>query len=60
MTLEEIKDRLKHSNLKAVASASGVHYNALYRLMNGGTNPSYETVRKLIDYINGDSVGGNA
>lgn len=60
MTLDEIKARLKHSNLKAVSKASGVHYNALYRLMSGGTNPSYETVRKLIDYIDTlASEGGN-
>lgn len=58
MTLDEIKKRLKESNLKAVATAAGIHHNALYRLMNGGTNPSYETVRKLIDYINSLSKTG--
>ncbi len=51
MTLEEIKNQLQDANLKRVAERAGVHYNALYRLMNGNTNPSYETVKKLSDYL---------
>lgn len=53
LTLDEIKDRLKDMNLMRVASKAGIHYNALYRLANGGTNPSYETVQKLIAYLDG-------
>ena len=50
-TLEEIKRQLEDSKLKTVADKTGVHYNAIYRLMNGQTNPSYETVKKLSDYL---------
>lgn len=50
-TLEEIKAALEDSNLKTVAAKSGVHYNALYRLMRDQVNPSYETVKKLSDYL---------
>lgn len=53
LTLEQIKDRLADRNLMAVSKASGVHSNALYRLMSGGTKPSYETVKKLSDYLEG-------
>ena len=49
LTLEQIKERLTESNLMAVSKAAGVHSNALYRLMNGGVKPSYETVKRLSD-----------
>ena len=53
LTLEQIKERLTESNLMAVSKAAGVHSNALYRLMNGGVKPSYETVKRLSDYLEG-------
>lgn len=52
LTLDQIKDRLKHSNLKAVAEASNVNYNTLYKLMNEeGRDPAYSTVKALSDYL---------
>ncbi len=51
LTLEEIKKRLAESNLKAVAEKAGVHYNSLYRLAKADANPSYDTVKKLSDYL---------
>lgn len=51
MTLEQIKEKLKDRNLSAVADAAGVHRNAIYRLVNGQSNPSYETVRRLAEYL---------
>lgn len=51
LTLDEIRSQLTDRNLKAVAEKSGVHYNAVYRFMNGQSNPSYETVRKLCQYL---------
>ena len=51
LTLDEVRERLKDRNLMAVANSAGVHYNALYRLMKGGSNPSYKTVQKLIEYL---------
>ena len=53
LTLEQIKDRLAESNIRAVSEAAGVHYNAVYRLVNGATRPSYDTVKKLSDYLEG-------
>lgn len=52
LTPDTIKKRLQDANLKKVAEAAGVHYNALYRFMNGITGrPSYELVRKLSLYL---------
>jgi DNA-binding phage protein len=51
LTLDVIRHKLINHNLKAVAADSKLHYNAVYRLMNGQTNPSYETVKKLSDYL---------
>lgn len=51
LTLEQIKERLQHSNLRAVAQATGLHYNTLYKLMNTTSTPSYSTVKALSDYL---------
>ena len=51
LTLEQIRERLAHSNLKAVAEASGLHYNTVYKLMTTTTTPSYATVKALSDYL---------
>jgi len=51
LTLEQIKKRLEHSNLKAVAVAAGIHFNTLYNLMNKDSDPSYSTVKALSEYL---------
>lgn len=51
LTLEQIRERLQHSNLKAVAEAAGLHYNTVYKLMNTTSVPSYATVKALSDYF---------
>ena len=53
LTLDEIKEQLTDRNIKQVASKAGVHQNAVYRLMRGQSNPSYETVKKLSNYLEG-------
>jgi len=53
MTLEQIKTMLADRNIRAVSKSAGVHPNAVYRLMNGSTNPRYDTVQKLIAYLQG-------
>jgi len=50
MTPEQIRERLKHANLRAVADAAGIHHNSIYRFMKGG-KPSWETVNKLEKYL---------
>ena len=51
LTLEQIRERLQHSNLRAVAQASGIHYNTLYKLMSKECDPAYSTVKALSDYL---------
>lgn len=51
LTLEQIRARLQHSNLRAVAQAAGIHYNTLYKLMNQNCDPAYSTIKALSDYL---------
>lgn len=51
LTIDQIRERLEHSNLKAVAEAVGIHYNTLYRLVKTDADPSYSTVKALSDYL---------
>ena len=51
LTVEQIRERLQHSNLKAVAESIGIHYNTLYRLMKTESDPSYSTVKAVSDYL---------
>jgi DNA-binding phage protein len=51
--LDRLKRMLADRNLRAVARGAGIHPNALYRLMSGASQPKYETVRKVLDYLKG-------
>ena len=51
MTVEQIKKRLEDANLKRVAENAGVHPATLYRFMQLDSNPLYETVKALSDYL---------
>lgn len=51
MLLNEIKDKLKDRNIKSVARAIDVHYNTLYKMINGVSQPNYTTISKLIAYL---------
>ena len=51
LTLEQIRKRLEHSNLKSVAAAAGIHYNTLYKLMTQECDPAYSTIKALSDYL---------
>lgn len=53
LTLDEIKELLQDRNIQKVANNAGVHPNVLYRIKNGASNPSYETVKKISDYLEG-------
>ena len=50
LTLEDVKAQLSESNLMAVSKAANVHYNTVYKLMNGA-RPYYDTVKALSDYL---------
>lgn len=50
--IEEIRRRLKDSNLAAVAKSSGVSYRILYKFMNWPNNdPRHSTVMLLSAYL---------
>lgn len=50
-TLDEIRSILAIMNLRKVAEGSKVHYNAIQRIAKGDTNPSYDTVQKIVKYL---------
>lgn len=52
MTIEQIVKALQDRNLKEVARQTGIHHVTLSRIKNGHhTNPRYETVVKLAEYL---------
>lgn len=53
MELNEIIEKLKDRNLRVVAENLGIHYNTLYKIANGENKPSYSTLTKLQEYLNG-------
>ena len=54
MTLEEIKEKLKDRRLSMVALATGLSRQAIHNVVTGKTpNPSHETVRRLMEYLEG-------
>lgn len=53
MTLDQVKEALKNYNLTRVARASGVDRHVLYRVIRENAKPSYETVKKLSDWLEG-------
>lgn len=51
MTLDEIRKALKDRNLKAVAIATQLNPQTLYRLARGEVTPHHSTVQVLINYL---------
>ena len=51
LTIRQIKQRLGDSNLRKVATKSGVHPATVYRFMRDQSKPSYETVELLSNYL---------
>lgn len=57
MTLDQIRDALQDRMPSKVADATGLHYNTIRDVRdNPQANPSYETVRKLSDYLTGTAI----
>ena len=53
LRLDKIKELLADRRLDIVSEATGVHRNTLSAIRDGRTvNPSYQTIRKLSDYLN--------
>lgn len=53
MTLDEIREKLQDRNLRTVAEKIGVHYNTIYKILNGDVNVRYSTILKLSEYLKG-------
>lgn len=54
LTLEEIKERLSDRNISAVAKNIGMTRQFISAVKTGrAPNPSYDTVKKLSDYLEG-------
>ena len=52
---EKLQKILKDYNIAAVARATGLHKNTIYRIMRGeAKNPSYCTVQTLLEYLRRD------
>jgi DNA-binding phage protein len=49
--LEKLRQMLADRNIQAVARGAGVHPNVLYRMM-AGASPKYETVQRVMAYLN--------
>ena len=53
--LEELRKQLEPYNLSKVSRATGVDRSTLSRLMNEHSRPSYDTVKTLVDWLNGEA-----
>lgn len=51
LTIEEIQERLKDMNLKAVSYHSKVAYAVVIKIKNGGEKCRYSSVKKVSDYL---------
>lgn len=51
ITIEEIRRRLRDHNLSAVAKATGLSNDTLYRLMHGVVTPNPATVAVISRYL---------
>lgn len=56
MTLDQVQEALKDRRIKMVSEATGLHPNTLAKLRDGrNTNPTYEVMVKLSEYLGGKS-----
>jgi len=49
--INELKTMLKAMNLMHVSKGSGVNYGRVWRMVHTDTQPSYDTVQKIVKYI---------
>lgn len=55
MTPQQVQTALRDRNLRIVAEETGLHYNTVASIGRGDTsNPSWETMRKLSEYLTRD------
>jgi predicted transcriptional regulator len=58
LKLEQIKEGFKDINLKAASKTIGISYRTLYAALKSD-NPSYTTLKKLSDYLEGKQYERN-
>lgn len=51
LTINEIRDKLADRNLVIVADGANISYGTLYKISKGEGNPSYNSVKKVSDYL---------
>lgn len=51
LTLDQIKEKMADRRVRAVADGTGLHHQTIYEALKPTANPSYETVKKLSDYL---------
>ena len=51
LTLDEVKERLKPYNLRAIASETGLSYPIVWRAIRKNKPVKYEVVKTLSDYL---------
>lgn len=49
--IDDLRKKLETHNLTKVAEQAGVDKHTLYRLMNERSRPAYETVKKLVEWM---------
>jgi transcriptional regulator with XRE-family HTH domain len=58
-TLEQIRTLLDDRNVEKVAENTGIHRNTISAIRAGtNTNPTYNTLKSLSDYLSGVSIDG--
>lgn len=53
LTVEQIKQKLEDANLRKVAEKAGLTPGTMYKFMSNSNRPSYDTVLKLSNYLEG-------
>ena len=58
LTLEQVQSMLGDRNLRYMSNVSGLTYNTVWRIKHGTTKSvSYESIKRLSDYLTNDSHG---
>jgi len=51
LRLDVIREKLKDRNLSAVSRGANISRPVLYQIMNKDTDPRYQTIERLSDYL---------
>lgn len=51
LDVDTIRRLMSDRKISQVARQTGVHQNTLYRILGGKTNPSYNTLKALSEYL---------